>query len=201
MITIEHIKKLSLIILGILIVFLLNDFIQSDKNIQSISNTYPIEPFSAELILITSAGQSTDAYIFHDMANDLHLNNHFMPEISTYDLRAYSSVVFVVGYSEVGMMLNEVTYEAEYKRITKILQTAEAEHLPVITAYLGSDERRSAKTDHLLQYICSESDYILMTGDNAQSPFIDTITDGGSIPITCVNEVDQLSMPLASIFK
>lgn len=201
MITIEHIKKISLILLGILIVFLLNDFIQSDNTIQYISNTYPIEPFSAELILITSAGQSTDAYIFHDMANDLHLNNHFMPEISTYDLRAYSSVVFVIGYSEVGMMLNEVSYEEEYTRITKILQTAEAEQLPVITAYLGSDERRSEETDALLKYIASKSDYILMTSDNGKSPFIDTITENGSIPLTCVNEVDQLSMPLASIFK
>jgi len=188
-------------LLGIWIVFGLKAFIEPDKNIQNISNTYPIEPFSAELILITSAGQSTDAYIFHDMANDLHLNNRFMPEINTYDLREYSSVVFVVGYSEVGMMLNEVSYEEELKRIKKIIQTAEAELLPVVTAYVGSDERRSEKTDALLEYICSESDYILMTIDDANDPFIDRITKSRTIPITCVNNVDQLSMPLASIFK
>ncbi|MBN2899937.1 MAG: hypothetical protein JXO44_14300 [Clostridia bacterium] len=201
MIDIEHIKRLSLILLGILIVFTVNDCITTEKKIQNISNTYPVEPFSAELLLITSAGQSTDAYIFHDIANNLHLNNHFMPEANTYNLRAYSSVVFVVGYSQVGMMLNEVTYEEEFKRVQKIVQTAQAEHLPIIATYLGGNERRSKETDALMEYVCSVSDYIVITADSDRGPFIDKITENGTIPITCVRTVDQISMPLAAIFK
>jgi len=194
-------KKILLIVTGMLIVFVINAVINPQVALQPIPNNYPLRPFSAEMILITSAGQSTDAYIFHDIANDYHLNNHFMPEVDTYDLRAYSSIVFVVGYSDVGMMLNDVTYASEVKRIRKILQTAEAEQLPVVVTYLGGDARRSPKTDALLELVCNAADFIILTTDQEQSEFTNALTNNGSIPMTAIQNVDQLSIPLASIFK
>jgi len=197
----DYLKKLSLIFVGIVIVFSINTILNFNKGYNSNTINYPLDPFSAELLLITSAGQSTDAYIFHDIINKLQLNNHFMPEANTYDLREYSSVVIVVGHSEVGMMLNDVLYQAEVKRIRKILQTAEAEQLPVIAAYLGGDERLSNETQSLLKSVCDEADYIIMTSDTDKGPLIKRLTNDGQTPITCVPTIDQLSMTLASIFK
>lgn len=201
MINRDTIRKLSLMLLGIFIVFSINAILNFNKGYDNRGINYPLEPFSSEMMLITSAGQSTDAYIFHDLVNKLQLNNHFMPEANTYDLREYSSVVIVVGYSEVGMMLNDVIYKAEAKRIRKIIQTAEAENLPVIAAYLGGAERLNNETQTLLKSVCDEADYIIMTSDTDSGPLIKRLTNDGAIPITCVPTIDELSMALASIFK
>lgn len=197
----DPLKKLALISFGILLVFVINALFSLKTPAKSVFNEYPVTPFSSELLLITSAGQSTDAYIFHDMANDLHLNNHFMPEADTYDLSEYSALVIVVGYSGVGMMLNDVTYEEEVKRLQKLIHHGKAELMPVIITYLGGDERRNEWTDKLLMSVTKRADYIIMTTQEGDSTFVRGLTQGKDIPITTVSSVKDLSMPLVSIFK
>jgi hypothetical protein len=197
----DPLKKMALMAFGMLIVFVTNAIFSIEPPEQTMRNEYPASPYSSEMILITSAGQSTDTYIFHDIANDLHLNNQFMPEADTYDLSAYSALVIVVGYSEVGMELNEVTFDEELKRVEKLIHHGQAELMPIIVTYLGGDERRDEMTDKLLLSLSEKADYIIMTTSNADSYFIRAMTREGEIPITTVSTVKDLNIPLKSIFN
>lgn len=197
----DPLRKMALMAVGILIVFVLNALFSIRMPDVPVSSEYPVAPFSSEMILITSAGQSTDAYIFHDIANDLHLNNQFMPEANTYDLSDYSALAIVVGYSDIGMMLNDVTYDEEVKRLKKLIHHGKAELMPIIVTYLGGDARRNEKTDALLKEVSEEADYIIMTTDYPESVFIKELTANGQTPITTVTNVKDLTMPLVSIFN
>lgn len=197
----DPLKKMALMAVGILIVFVLNALFSIRMPDIPVSSEYPAAPYSAEMILITSAGQSTDAYIFHDIANGLQLNNQFMPEANTYNLSDYSALAIVVGYSEIGMMLNDVTYDEEVKRLKKLIHHGRAELMPIIVIYLGGNARRNEKTDALLKEVAGQADYIIMNTYSPESPFIKELTHNGQVPITTIRTIKDLTMPLVSIFN
>ena len=153
------------------------------------------------MILITSAGQATDSYILQDLANELRLNNLFMPETTSLEIENLSAVVISVGYSELGLSLHDRSFNDEYSRIRDLIEDAKETDLPIVTVYVGGKERRNRKTDVLLSLACSNSTYIITTSAGNYDNFISDITKENSIPISYVENIKDLSKPLASIFR
>lgn len=81
-------------------------------------------PIAKTPIAIISAGQSTDSYIIHDISNQLMLRSFFMPQARDTDLKEVNTIVFVIGYSSLGMKLQNISYEEEIERIDKLLEKA-----------------------------------------------------------------------------
>lgn len=196
-----HKTEVLLILIGIALVFSIYGFFRPIEEVARTSNTFIDAPFSADMLLITSAGQSTDAYVFHDLANKLHLNNHFMPEADLEDVEKYSTAIIVVGYSEVGMMLNDMTYEEELERLTTLTEKFKEANKPVVTAFIGGPDRRSKKTDSMLESICNASDFIILNSHDMDRTLVETLSAKGEIPVSEVDTIDQVSMSLAFLFR
>lgn len=94
-------------------------------------------PIAREYALITSAGQSTDAYIVSDIANQLLIHNYFMPQAEAKDLGGINTIVLVVGHSPLGKKLHGIDAEGEKRRIKELLDKSKEEKLVVITVYIG----------------------------------------------------------------
>jgi hypothetical protein len=188
-------------LLGMAIVFGIYGFFRPDSTQVIQENTFIDAPFSANMLLISSAGQSTDAYVFHDLANKLHLNNHFMPEADMTDVEKYSAAVIVVGYSEVGMMLNDRQYDEELSRVLSLIKRFKEQDRPVVTAFIGGSDRRNKKTDALLETICHESDYVILNSHDMDRRFVDLLSEEGDIPLSEVDSIEQVSLSLAFLFR
>ncbi len=158
-------------------------------------------PIAREDIIITSAGQSTDAFIIRDMANQLMLHNYFMPQVTGEDLSSENTLVLVVGYSSVGLKLHNTSYKNELDRLTKLLEAAKNKESIVITIYIGGKERRGQKTDELLKLVSPYTDYFIGTRDANFDNFIGELVGESKMTVTLVKNINNISSPFASAFR
>lgn len=158
-------------------------------------------PIAKEYLLITSAGQSTEAYIVNDIANKLMIHNYFMPQAKETDLKGINTLVFVVGDSPLGKKLNDISFDDEKKRITELLKKSKNEKLVVITIYIGGKERRDKNTDELVRLVCSGTDYLIATKESNNDSFLSELAKKGGIPLTLIKSVNNVSEPFASAFR
>jgi hypothetical protein len=197
------IKSFALIMLiALLIFFIVSGTILEKKRETNILLIPSLpRPIAKEYALITSAGQSTDAYIIGDVANKLMIHNYFMPEANERDLEGVNTLVFVVGYSSLGKRLHDISYEEEKKRIIELLKKSEEKNLVVITVYIGGKERCDKNTEELLRLICPKTDYLIGTKEANSAYFLSDLTKGSRIPLTLIDGVNGISEPFASAFR
>ncbi len=158
-------------------------------------------PIAKEYVLITSAGQATDAYIVNDIANKLMIHNYFMPQAKEDALEGVNTIVFVVGYSELGEKLHSAAFADEKKRIASLLEKAKAKDLTILTVFIGGRQDRKKNTEELLKLVCRDSDYVVGTRDEDYIALLSDLTKEKRIPLTIVNSVNDLSEPFASAFR
>lgn len=197
----QQLMRLLWVIFGILLVGLTH-FLIPEKPVSSAHlSTYLSRPIANEMTLITSAGQSTDTYIVQDLANQLRLHNLFMPQATEEDLEAVSSVMIVVGFSEMGQRLHDKRFIDEKIRLEKILATIKDQDLPLILVYIGGKARRSRQTDQLLSMTCEAAEYIIATRSGNTDDFISDLARTHQVPIALIEHVTDLTEPLASAFR
>lgn len=185
----------------LIISFIMNNFVE--RKVYRDSQILPSlpRPIAEEGILITSAGQSTDTYMIKDVANKLMIHNLFMPQAAEPDLEDIRTVVFVVGYSDIGEKLHEISFEEEKERIEGLVRTLEEKGIKVLTIYIGGSLRRNKKTDTLLEMTCKASDYIISTMDSNYDQFLSRLAREYDVPITLVEEINDITEPFVSAFR
>lgn len=189
------------ILIATFVFFLANNVFEKKKDMNILLLPSLPRPIAKEYALITSAGQSTDAYIVSDIANQQMIHNYFMPQAKETDLKGINTVVFVVGYSPFGKKLHGINQEGEKKRITELLEKAKEENLIVITVYIGGKQRREKETDELLRLICPYTSYLISTKESDKDSFLSELATESKIPLTLVSEVSDISEPFASAFR
>lgn len=193
---------IGIILIILVVLFIMNGTIFKKKRETNVPLLPSLpRPIANEYVLITSAGQSTDAYIINDIANKLMIHNYFMPQAKETDLEGVNTLVFVVGYSSLGGKLHNISYEDEKKRIKELLKKAEKENLVVITVYIGGKQRRGKMTDELLMLISPETDYLIGTKEANSDSFLSELAKSSRIPLTLIKGVNDISEPFASAFR
>jgi hypothetical protein len=193
--------KVIILIASITLLIMNITFIEKkrDGNVHSLPSLP--KPIAKEYVLITSAGQGTDAYIISDIANKLMIHNYFMPQAKESDLESANTLVFVVSYSDLGEKLHSTSYEDEKKRINELLKKSREEELVVITVYLGGKQQRGKRTEELLRLISPSTDYLIGTKEANSDNFLSDMARSYKVPLTLINGVNDLSEPFASAFR
>lgn len=198
-------RRMYFILVGIIFIvmlFIMNDGVFKKKRETNVLLLPSLpRPIAKEDVLITSAGQSTDAYIINDVANKLMIHNYFMPQAAEMDLEGVNTLVFVVGYSSLGGKINNLDFDDEKKRIAGLLDKAEKENLSIITLYIGGKQRRRKETDELIRIIGSRTDYLIATREANSDNFLSELSKTDKIPLTLVSEISDVSEPFASAFR
>ncbi|MBF4691955.1 DUF6305 family protein [Fusibacter ferrireducens] len=194
-------RRLIMLFVGMVIAWGSIYYLNSTHDVQSLSSTYLSRPFSNNMLLITSAGQSTDTYILQDLANELRFNNLFMPEASSNDLAEISSIVIVVGYSEIGLKLHDKNIDDEYERVKTLIDEGFGQKLPIVVVYIGGKARRNAETDALLTLTCESANYIITTNSGNDDLFLTELANQNETPIAYINSINDLTKPLAAAFR
>jgi len=159
------------------------------------------QPIAKAPVLITSAGQSTDAYILRDIANQLMILNYLRPQAKKPDLEDVGTIVFVVGYSSFGTKLQGISYSQEKERIKELLSAAKENGISILTVAMGSTNLRDKKTAELIELVAAESDYIIGLQSTAYGSILEKAAEDKSIPLTLVSSVDDIPGPFASAFR
>jgi len=199
MINLQFFKKVLAFMLGIVIVSSIILILNNKQNTIQNQLTYLSQPIASEKVLITSAGQSTDTYIIKDVANDLLLENIFIPNAESSDLDGVKSVVIVVAHSYIGEFLHDIDYEDEYMRVQELVEDAQAKELPIIGVYIGGQMRNHKKTKQLIDLVFSSSSYNFFVGeDHNLATQLSLETD---VPMIYVDSMQQIKGPFSSLFR
>lgn len=158
-------------------------------------------PLAKAPFAITSAGQSTNTYIIRDISNQLMLRNYFMPQAKDSDLKDINAIVFVVGYSSLGMKLQNISYEGEKERISKLLDKAKDNELKVITVVICGGQAQDNETEEFLKLIGPETDYLIGLKDSSKESVLMQLARDRDIPLTLVGSVKDIAEPFASAFR
>lgn len=158
-------------------------------------------PIAEAPVIVTSVGQSTDTYIIRDILNQLMLTSYFMPQARDADIKDIRTIVFVVGYSSLGMKLQNIDYEEEKARIEKLLEKAKDDGLTVITVVMRGEQQNSSKTEELIRILVTGTDYFIGLRDSESESILTELAKDGDISLTFVNGVNEISEPFASAFR
>lgn len=158
-------------------------------------------PIACEKVLITSAGQSTDAYIVAEIANELMIHNFFMPQAQETDSEDINSLVVTVGYSPTCMKSRGISFDEEKKRLTKLLDKAKIENLTIIVIFAGGKNRRGPKPDELLELVSARGDYMIGLQEANYDDFLVNLAKKHTLKLTLVKDVDDIREPFASAFR
>jgi hypothetical protein len=193
-------RTMLLVVLAILLIQTYQPFLER-KEIKIFTLPGLPRPIAEAPVIITSAGQSTDTYIIRDISNHLMIRSYFMPQVRDVDLKDIKTIVFVVGYSSLGAKLQTISYEEEIIRIEKLLKKAKDDKLTVLTVVLGKEQLHDNKTEELLRLIGKGTDYLIGMKESSCESILAELATDGDIPLTLVNEVNDISGPFASAFR
>lgn len=185
--------------LGVVLTSSILFMIKAEDDVIQNQLTYLSQPIASEKLLITSAGQSTDTYIIKDVANELLLENIFIPNAEVTDLDGVNSVVVVVAHSQIGETLNDIDFDTEYKRVETLIEASIVKELPIIGVYIGGDMRNDKKTNQLIELVFSSSTYNLVIGESDQ--FSNNDAEFVHVPLIHLEDLQQIKGPFSSLFR
>lgn len=195
MIKSSFMKQVLAFMLGLILTSFLMYILTNNEPMIQNQLTYLSQPVASEKILITSAGQSTDTYIIKDVANELLLENIFIPNAKTTDLEGVNSIVIVIGHSHIGELLHDIEFEDEILRVEQLIEDANQKSLPIIGVYIGGQMRNNKKNNTLIDLVFSSSTYNLVVGESNH------IESDFDVPMIHVDNIRQIKGPFSSLFR
>lgn len=166
-------------------------------------NTWPNlpAPIGEEPMLITSAGQATEGKVFSFITQDLHLEGDYRPRALSSDLYDYNTLVIVAGFSPHGLNQTYRSIEGEKRRVHYILHEAERSSVPKILIHMGGTARDDDITWSIIEESMHHLDYVISFRDMKQKKELMELADQYDVPVTLVDEMEDLRTPFNSVFR
>lgn len=166
-------------------------------------NTYPNlpAPIGKEKVLITSAGQAMEGTIIYTIAESLNLDADYRPRALDTDLYDYQSVIIVLGYSANGLSHINRSFKEELIRIERLIKEATLKQLPIIIVNLAGPYRNNDQTWNLFEKTTASANYYIgLKRHKGVNRYIEKLKEY-NVPATLVNDLEDLHIPLNSVFR
>lgn len=193
-------NKIIIMIFIVVVVVISGNITKKEFGSRGLYPSLP-RPIAKETVLITSAGQSTDTYIVKDIANKLLVHNFFMPQAGESDLIDVESVIVVVGYSEIGEKLHDISFSDEKKRVSDLIEAVKEKDLPIIVINVGAVSKQNIQSDELMRLVAEKSNYMIGTFSANEDNYMTDLAEEFDVPLTLVEGVRDISEPFASAFR
>lgn len=193
-------NKIIIMIFIVVVVVISGNITKKEFGSRGLYPSLP-RPIAKETVLITSAGQSTDTYIVKDIANKLLVHNFFMPQAGESDLIDVESVIVVVGYSEIGEKLHDISFFDEKKRVSDLIEAVKEKDLPIIVINVGAVSKQNTQSDELMRLVAEKSNYMIGTFSANEDNYMTDLAEEFDVPLTLVEGVRDISEPFASAFR
>ena len=150
--------------------------------------------------VITSLGQSPDAYCVSVLAKRAKLSVGFEKLISAENLEGYKTLLMTVGASLKGFGSAGVNLDTEIARGKRIIKTAKDKHIFLVVVHSGGVGRRESMSDKLLNVVAKEADFLLIYKESNKDGYFTDVAKKYNIPIEIVNKVIDMQSVLKEMF-
>ncbi|MBW2606295.1 MAG: hypothetical protein JRD05_01530 [Deltaproteobacteria bacterium] len=142
--------------------------------------------------VITSVGQSPEAFSLNILARRAKLAVDYDNRITAEKVKDYKTVVMVCGASLKGFGAAGVNLDTEIKRGHAIAKTAKGNGVFLVVAHTGGEGRREDMTNAILKVLAPMADYLLVMKSSNKDGYFTNIAKKKNIPLSVSEKMFDL---------
>jgi hypothetical protein len=158
------------------------------------------KPKAAPPVLVTSLGQSLDAFQIQLAVRRAGIPFQYDPRAEADKLAEVKTVFLAVGASLKGFGDAGITIKDELSRATHLLDAAKTRGTYVGVLHMGGDERRDALSNQLIELTALRAHRLIIRNDSDADGMFAGIAKAGTIPLIVIENVLELKAPLQELF-
>jgi len=156
---------------------------------------------SAPPVAITSCGQSPDAYTVSLLSKRIKLDHTFDNVLKPEALKAFKTLVIVMGGSAKGLGEAGIDEKSELARVAQLLAEAKKLGVKVVAVHVGGESRRGPLSDKFIDPVVVKADYVLVTEDGNKDGAFAKLAKARHMPLQVVKQVAEVGPALRAIIK
>ena len=159
------------------------------------------QKISVELpVLITSAGQSLDAFTVKTLLTRAGVANDYKPLAKIADLGQAKTLIIAFGASVKGFGAAGITADSEMARTRDLLAAAQERKIRVIGVHIGGSERRTGLSKQFVDLVAPASAWLVVWEDGNSDGFFTKLAAEKNIPLAIVKQPMESGKVLAGAF-
>jgi hypothetical protein len=151
-------------------------------------------------MVITSCGQSPDAYTVSLLSKRIKLEHTFDNVVKPETLKPGSTLVVVMGGSAKGLGEAGIDEKGEIARVAALLTKAKALKITIVAAHIGGESRRGPLSDKFIDPVASRADYFVVTEDGNKDGIFTRLSKSRGVPLVVVKQLVDVGKELRALF-
>jgi hypothetical protein len=158
-------------------------------------------PLKAQFpLVITSCGQSPDAYTVSLLSKRIKLEHTFDNVVKPEALKPGSTLVVVMGGSAKGLGEAGIDEKGEIARVAALLTKAKDLKIAIVAAHIGGESRRGPLSDKFIDPVASRADYFVVTQDGNKDGIFTRLSKSRGVPLVVVKQLVDVGKELKALF-
>lgn len=160
-----------------------------------------LAPAFAQEVLVTSSGQSLDAFTVRTMANRAGVETAYDPLAGVDLLEGKKALVIAVGASIKGFGAAGITAEVELARTRDLIEAAKADGLKIIGVHIGGPERRGGQSEQFIELVAENADALVVSEAGNSDGYFTTIAEQRDIPVNVIAQPALVGTALSELLE
>lgn len=158
-------------------------------------------PALAQDVLVTSSGQSLDAFTARTMLTRAGVENAYDPLAGVDQLDGKQTLIIAVGASIKGFGAAGITADVELARTQELLDTAKAEGIRIIGVHIGGTERRGGQSEQFIALIADNADAFVVSAAGNEDGYFTAVGEERGIPVEIIDLPAQVGTALSALVE
>lgn len=151
--------------------------------------------------VITSLGQSPDAYTASLLAKRAKLTIDYDNLMPAKEVSKYKTLIMAVGASLKGFGSAGINLDTELKRGKEIVKAAKENNVFLVILHIGGEGRREQMSNKLLDTVAHQGDFLLVLEDGNQDGYFTEVSKKNNIPLTILENPFKIQDSLKEMFS
>jgi hypothetical protein len=151
--------------------------------------------------VVTSCGQSPDAYMVRVLCNRVNVKVSYDPSLQAKDLKDFKTLFVVMGGSAKGLGEAGIDEKDELERTRSLLAKAKDQKVLIFGIHVGGEQRRGPLSVKFIDLVTPRSDYLIVIEDGNKDGYFTKVSKEKKIPLTLLKETLEMGDLLKRIFQ
>jgi hypothetical protein len=158
------------------------------------------KPKAAQPVLVTSLGQSLDAFQVQLAVRRAGIKFKYDPHAEVDQLDGVKTLFLAVGASLKGFGDAGITIKDELARASHLLDAAKSRNIMIVVLHMGGEERRDPLSNQLIELTAPRAQRLIIRDDSDADGLFAKIAQDNKIPLATIDGVTSLKQPLQEMF-
>jgi len=156
----------------------------------------------AELpIMITSSGQSPDAFVVKVLLDRAKISSTFLELLKAEELKGYKTLLIVMGGSTKGLGAAGIDEKFELDRTKKVIEEAEKQGLIMLGIHIGGEGRRGPLSMQFIEVVAPRMKCLIVTEEGNKDGYFTRLSEEKKIPLVILKTTPEVGGVLQKIFQ